>query len=86
MNSYKQKLNRKSIGILTELLKSLVNPDQAEGIDRATVMSQLGKRTYFKDQITGAVKLGLCFRQVRKEVKRNPNVTVEDIKRKHKLG
>lgn len=86
MNSYKQKLNRKSLSILTELLKSLVSTEQASSITKEAVMSQLGKRTYFKNQETGSVHLGLCFRQVRKEVKRNPNVTVDDIKRKHKLG
>lgn len=84
--SYKRNLKAKSINLLVELMKSFVDTEQASLVTKEGAMTQLGKRSYFKDQITGAVKLGLCYRQVRKEVKRNPNVTVADIKRKHKLG
>lgn len=84
--SYKRNLKTKAINLLVDLMKSFVDAEQATLVTKEGAMTQLGKRSYFKDQTTGAIKLGLCYRQVRKEVKRNPNVTVADIKRKHKLG
>jgi len=84
--SNKRLLKHRTLVILEDLLKSLVTPDQAVSITRESVMAQLGKRTYYKDQNTGTVHLGLCYKQVKKEVKKNPNVTVADIKRKNKLG
>lgn len=71
---------------MTELLKSLVDPEQADNITVENVMTQLGKRSYYKDQATGAVKLGLCYKQIRKEVKKNPYVTVGQIKKIHRLA
>lgn len=82
----KRVLKAKTISILTDLMKSLVSEDQAASITKEAVMAQLGKRTYYRNQETGSIHLGLCYKQVRKEVKRNPNVTVADIKRKNKLG
>jgi hypothetical protein len=84
--SYKRKLKARTVQLLTDLMKTLVTPDQAKDITREAVLTQLGRRTYYKNQETGTVHLGLCYKQVRKEVKKNPNVTVEDIKRINKLG
>jgi poly-D-alanine transfer protein DltD len=83
--SNKRLLKHRTLVILEDLLKSLVTPDQAVSITRESVMAQLGKRTYYKDQNTGTVHLGLCYKQVKKEVKKNPYVTVQQIKEKHKL-
>lgn len=83
--SYKRSLKARTITILTDLMKTLVSEQEAASITKGAVMSQLGKRTYYKNQSTGCVHLGLCYKQVRKEVKRNPLVTMEDIKRKNKL-
>jgi hypothetical protein len=84
--SYKRDLKNKAVTLLVDLMKSFVDAEQAALVTKEAAMTQLGKRSYFKDQVSGAIKLGLCYRQVRKEVKKNPNVTVADIKRKHKLG
>lgn len=84
--SYKRKLKARTIELLTGLMKTLVSPEQAKDITREAVLTQLGRRTYYKNQETGTVHLGLCYKQVRKEVKKNPSVTVEDIKRINKLG
>jgi len=84
--SYKRKLKARTVQLLTDLMKTLVAPDQAKDITREAVLTQLGRRTYYKNQETGTIHLGLCYKQVRKEVKKNPNVTVEDIKRINKLG
>lgn len=84
--NYKQKLKARTLSIMVDLMKTLVTEDQAKDITKEAVMSQLGKRTYYKDQTTGVIHLGLCYKQIRKEVKRNPNVTVDDIRRKNKLG
>lgn len=83
--SKKRLLKHRTLVILEALLKSLVTPEQAASITRESVMAQLGKKTYYKNQDTGTVHLGLCYKQVRKEVKRNPYVTVQQIKEKHKL-
>lgn len=71
---------------MTDLMKTLVEPEQASSITPEMVMAQLGKRTYYRDQMTGEIKLGLCYKQIRKEVKRNPYVTLQQIKEKHKLA
>ncbi len=83
--SKKRLLKHRTMILLEDLLKSLVTPEQAESITRESVMSQLGKRTYYKNQDTGTVRLGLCYKQVRKEVKANPYITVDDLKEKHNL-
>jgi hypothetical protein len=82
----KRELKAKTIGLLMELMKSFVPEDQADSITKEGTMAQLGRRTYYKDQTTGTVHLGLCYKQVRKELKKNPNVTVADIRAKNKLG
>jgi hypothetical protein len=82
----KRELKEKTIGLLMELMKSFVPEDQADSITKEGTMAQLGRRTYYKDQTTGTVHLGLCYKQVRKELKKNPNVTVADIRAKNKLG
>lgn len=84
--SKKQLLKHRTIKLMTELLKTLVEPSQAEGITKESVMSQLGTRTYYRNQETGSIHLGLCYKQVRKMVKENPYVTVEQVKAKHNLG
>lgn len=84
--SYKRVLKARTLGIMTELLKTLVSEEEATGITKEVVMKQLGKKTYYRNQTTGSIHLGLCYKQIRKEVKRNPSVTVEDIRRKNKLG
>jgi len=83
--SKKRFLKHQTLTIMTELLKSLVDPEDAAGITRDNVMSQLGKRTYYKDQETGVIHLGLCYKQIRNEVKKNPYITVEEIKKKNRL-
>ena len=82
----KRELKAKTNGLLMELMKSFVPEDQADSITKEGTMAQLGRRTYYKDQTTGTVHLGLCYKQVRKELKKNPNVTVADIRAKNKLG
>jgi hypothetical protein len=84
--SYKRTLKAKTISILTDLLKSFVSPEEAGSVTKEAVMTQLGRRTYFKDQFKGNIRLGLCYKQVRKEIKKKPNVTVGDIRAMHKLG
>jgi ribosomal protein S25 len=84
--TYKRFLKHQTLNIMTELLKSLVEPEEAASVTRETVMKQLGKRSYYKDQDTGVIHLGLCYKQIRKEVKKNPYVTVADIRSKNKLG
>lgn len=84
--SKKRLLKHRTLGILEDLLKSMVDPEQASSITPESVMAQLGKRTYYRNQSTGAIHLGLCYKQVRKEVKANPYVTVQQIKEKHNLG
>ena len=70
---------------MTELLKSLVPLEQVESITRDNVMSQLGKRSYYRDQSKGNIRLGLCYKQIRNEVKKNPYVTVGQIKAINRL-
>ena len=84
--TYKRFLKHQTLNIMTELLKSLVAPEEAASITRNSVMAQLGKRTYYKNQETGVIHLGLCYKQIRKEVKKNPYVTVAEIRSKNKLG
>lgn len=84
--SKKQLLKHRTITLLTELLKSLVEPDQAKGITKDMVMTQLGRRSYYRNQETGSIHLGLCYKQVRKMVKENPYITVAQVKEKHNLG
>lgn len=84
--SKKRFLKHQTLNIMTELLKTLVEPEQASSITKDTVMAQLGKRTYYRDQLSGSIKLGLCYKQIRKEVKKNPYVTVDQIRKIHKLG
>jgi hypothetical protein len=84
--SNKRFIKNQTLTVMTELLKSLVEPEQAEGITKHTVMSQIGKRSYYKDQDTGVIRLGLCYKQIRKEVKKNPYITVKQIKAMNRLG
>lgn len=84
--SKKRFLKHQTLRLMTDLLKSLVEPEQAKDISKESVMSQLGKRTYYRNQMTGSIHLGLCYKQVRKEVKKNPYVTVDYLKEKHHLG
>ena len=84
--SKKQLLKHRTLVIMTALLKSLVSPEQAESITKESVIAQLGKRTYYRNATTGSIHLGLCYKQIRNEVKKNPYVTVADIKAKNKLG
>lgn len=81
----RRELKAKTLSLMTDLMKSLVSEEEADSITKDTVMSQLGKRTYYRDHATGSIKLGLCYKQIRKEVKKNPQVTVAEIKKKHKL-
>lgn len=71
---------------MIDLMRELVPEDQQEYITKESVLAQLKKPTYYKDPDTGQVKLGLCYKQIRKEVKKNPYVTVAELKKKHKLG
>lgn len=84
--SKKRLLKHRTISLLTELLKDLVEPEQASSITTEAVMSQLGRRSYYRNQDTGAIHLGLCYKQVRKMVKENPYTTVSQVKEKHNLG
>lgn len=82
----KRELKRKTISLLTELMKSLLPEEQQSAVTKEGVLQQLGKRSYYKEQNTGVVRLGLCYKGVRQEVKRNPSVTHVDIKQKYNLG
>lgn len=84
--SRRQLLKHRTLTLMVELLKELVPEEHRESINKQTAMQQLGKRTYYKDHDTGVIKLGLCYKQLRKEVKANPYITVAEIKQKHKLG
>ncbi len=82
----KRTLKAKTIELLMDLMRSFVPEDQADTVTKEGTLAQLGRRTYYRNQTTGSIHLGLCYKQVRKEVKRNPNVTVADIRAKNKLG
>jgi hypothetical protein len=83
--SKKRFLKHQTLTVMTELLQTLVTPEQAKDITRDNVMTQLGKRSYYKDQETGVIRLGLCYKQIRNEVKKNPYVTVGQIKAINRL-
>ena len=84
--SNKRFLKAQTIKLMTELLKSLIPPEYGMDMTKDVVMKQLGKKSCYKDQDTGVIHLGLCYKQIRNEVKKNPYVTVEQIKKKNKLG
>jgi hypothetical protein len=83
--SKKRFLKHQTLTVMTELLQSLVPPEQAKDITRDNVMAQLGKRSYYKEQATGTIRLGLCYKQIRNEVKKNPYVTVGQIRELNRL-
>lgn len=82
----KRTLKAKTIELLMDLMRSFVPEDQASSVTKEGTLAQLGRRTYYRNQTTGSIHLGLCYKQVRNEVKLNPNVTVADIRAKNKLG
>jgi hypothetical protein len=84
--SKKQLIKHQTIQLMKELLKSLVDPEQANSITTESVMAQLGRKTHYKNQETGTIHLGLCYKQLRKMVKENPHVTVDQVKAVHNLG
>ena len=83
--SKKRFLKHQTLTVMTGLLQSLVSPEEAKGITRDNVMAQLGKRSYYRDQSKGNIRLGLCYKQIRNEVKKNPYVTVGQIKAINRL-
>lgn len=84
--SKKRLLKHRTVTLMTELLKSLVEPEQADSVTKESVMAQLGRKTYYRNQETGTVHLGLCYKQIRDMVKKDPYVTVEQVKEVHNLG
>ena len=84
--SKKRFLKAQTIQLMTELLIDLIPPEEGMDMTKDVVMKQLGKKSYYKDQDTGVIHLGLCYKQIRNEVKKNPYVTMQQIKTKNKLG
>jgi hypothetical protein len=84
--SKKRFLKAQTIQLMTELLMDLIPPEEGMDMTKDVVMKQLGKKSYYKDQDTGVIHLGLCYKQIRNEVKKNPYVTMQQIKTKNKLG
>tara|TARA_R110002124_G_scaffold276761_1_gene447686 strand:+ start:595 stop:861 length:267 start_codon:yes stop_codon:yes gene_type:complete len=84
--STKRFLKAQTIQLMTELLIDLIPPEEGMDMTKDVVMKQLGKKSYYKDQDTGVIHLGLCYKQIRNEVKKNPYVTMQQIKTKNKLG
>lgn len=84
--SKKRLLKHRTIVLMIDLLKTLVPTEQADSITKEAVLSQLGRKTYYRNQETGTIHLGLCYKQVRKMLKKDPYVTVDRVREVHKLG
>jgi len=84
--SKKQFVKRTTLHILHEILKSLVNPDEAENITTQDVYKQFPKASYLKDNNTGEIRVGLSFKGVRKLVKLNPHITSAEVKAVYNIG
>jgi len=76
----KQFLNRQTTNILLEILKGLVSPEEALSITKKGVYKQFPKSSHYKDNDTGVIKVGLSFRGVKKLLKKDPYITVENVK------
>ena len=76
----KQFLKRQTTNILQEILKGLVSPEEALKVTKKGVYNQFPKSSHYKDNDTGVIKVGLSFRGVRKLLKKNPYITVGDVK------
>jgi len=72
--------------LMHELVRSMLSPEEAENITKEQLEKQFPDVSYYKDQDTGVRKLGLCRKQVRKMIKMNPYVTVEDFKKANNLA
>ena len=82
----KQFIKRKTLYILHEILKNLVEPEQRESITINGVYKQFPKVSHLKDADTGEIRVGLSFKGVRKLVKKNPHITPEDVMKRFNIG
>ena len=82
----KQFLTRYTEYLMFELLKSMLTPEQAEGLSMKDAYKQFPRVSYFKHQQTGEIRVGLSFRGVRKLIKKHGMITVEDIRAYFNLG
>lgn len=82
----KQFMKRKTLYILHQILCERVEPDVAEKLTVNDVYRQFPKASYFKSQDNGEIRVGLSYKGVRKLVKKNPYVTVEEVKKVFNLG
>ena len=82
----KQFLKRYTEYLMFELLKSMLTPEQAEGLSMKDAHRQFPKVSYFKNNQTGEIRVGLSFRGVRKLIKKYGAITVEDVRAYFNLG
>jgi len=61
------------------ILLSLLDEENGKALTVKSAVKQLSKTTYFTDQQSGQRKLGLCSRLIRKKLKVNPYITVDEM-------
>jgi len=82
----KQYIKRQTFAILQQILMDLLEPEEQAKVTKKGVQKQFPKASYFKDQSTGMIKVGLSFKGVRKLVKKNPHITVDSVKQYFNIG
>ena len=82
----KQFIKRQTFAILQQILMDLLEPEEAAKVTKKGVQKQFPKASYFKDHDTGEIKVGVSFKGVRKLVKKNPYISVADVKAYFNIG
>ena len=76
----KQWIKRQTFAILQQILMDILPEEEQPKVTRGGVQKQFPKASYFNDADTGMIKVGLSFKGVRKLVKANPYITVNEVK------
>ena len=76
----KQFIKRRVNWILYEILKGLVDEKDHDQISLRGVYNQFPKVSYYKEEESGVIRVGLSFRGVKKLVKKYPMITPAAVK------
>ena len=82
----KQFIKRQTFAIMKQILMDLLPPEEQSQVTDNGVYKQFPKASYYKSPDSGVIRVGLSFKGVKKLVKKNPYIQVDDVKAYFNLG
>ena len=76
----KQWVKRQTFAIMKQILMDLLPEEEQSQVTDNGVYKQFPKASYYKSPDTGVIRVGLSFKGVKKLVKKNPYILVNDVK------